>query len=455
MPVYVFIMMNYTETIKYLYNSAPLFQNVGGRAYKEGLDNTLTLDAHLGNPQNSFKSIHIAGTNGKGSCAHSIASVLQGFGLKVGLYTSPHLMDFRERIRINGKVIPKGYVIDFVEKLRPSFECLHPSFFEITTALAFKYFADEKVDVAIIEVGLGGRLDCTNVITPIMSIITNISLDHTQFLGETLDKIAVEKAGIIKHRVPVVIGESVEETKPIFELKAKKENASIIFAEEFPEVIQADIKDSVEINYESRSFGKIKSHLCGEYQLKNMNTILTALHLLFSEKLLAKLNDKVDSMKREECESIVRRGLEVVELRTGLMGRWQVVCKKPKVICDTGHNPGGWKYLAIQLSHSKYNKLHIVFGMAADKDVSSVLESLPKTANFYFTQASVKRAMECHELQVLALKHGIEGNSFSNVRDAYEAAQSVALPDDLIYIGGSSFIVADFLKFFTTKDLDK
>ena len=443
--------MNYTETIKYLYNSAPLFQNVGGKAYKEGLDNTLALDAHLGNPQNSFKSIHIAGTNGKGSCAHSIASVLQEFGLKVGLYTSPHLVDFRERIRINGKVIPEGYVIDFVEKLRPLFERLHPSFFEITTALAFKYFADEKVDVAVIEVGLGGRLDCTNVITPIMSVITNISLDHIQFLGETLDKIATEKAGIIKREVPVVIGESSEETEPIFEQKAKKETAPIIFAEDCPEVIQADIKDSEEINYESRSVGKIKSHLCGEYQLKNMNTILTALHLLFSEKLLDKLNDKVDSMKKEECESIIRKGLEVVEVSTGLMGRWQVVCKKPKVICDTGHNPGGWKYLAPQLSHSSYNKLHIVFGMAADKDVSSVLKSLPQTASFYFTQASVKRAMDCHELQALALKHGIVGNSFSNVKEAYEAARFAASPDDLIYIGGSSFIVADFLKFFSPR----
>lgn len=438
--------MNYSDTIQYLYESAPLFQNVGGKAYKEGLDNTLAIDSHLGNPQNTFPSIHIAGTNGKGSCAHSIASVLQAFGLKVGLYTSPHLVDFRERIRINGKMIPENYVVDFVRDEQKFFENIHPSFFEITTALAFKYFSDEKVDVAVIEVGLGGRLDCTNVITPVMSVITNISLDHTQFLGDTLAKIASEKAGIIKRNVPAVIGETTNETRQVFEQKAEEENAPIVFAEDEPEIVSTENKNKIETDYMSRTFGEIKSHLCGEYQQKNMNTIMTCLRVLIQSHPLQPLNNRISNIDTEECFRLVRKGLEEVVQRTGLRGRWQIVSERPMVICDTGHNPGGWKYLSHQLANTNHGNLHIVFGMSADKDIATVIDMLPKNANYYFTQASVKRAMDCHELKRLASTHGIEGKSFDSVEKAYEAARSEAKEDDLIYIGGSSFVVADFFK---------
>lgn len=437
--------MNYQETINYLYQSAPLFQNVGGKAYKEGLDNSLALDAHLGNPQCSFPSIHIAGTNGKGSCAHSIASVLQGFGLKVGLYTSPHLVDFRERIKIDGEMIPKDYVVRFVERERAFFEPLHPSFFELTTAMAFLYFADSGVDVAVVEVGLGGRLDCTNVITPVLSIITNISLDHTQFLGSTPAAIATEKAGIIKHGVPVVIGEADNQTRPVFEQKAIAEAAPIIFAEDKPEVTYSKNISSAEVDYESQSFGTIKSHLSGEYQARNMNTILTSLRQIFGKGLLPALNSKAYGMKKSDVESVVRKGLEDVPIRTGLMGRWQIVGNNPTVVCDTGHNPGGWKYLTHQLHNTPCRQLHIVFGMAADKDVASVLSMLPHSASYYFTQASVRRAMPCSDLQLLAKSCGLQGKAYPTVRLAYEAALTAAQPSDFIYVGGSSFVVADFL----------
>lgn len=408
--------MDYQNTLTYLYNSVPMFQQVGGSAYKEGLENTRTLDEHFAHPHRSFRTIHVAGTNGKGSCSHTLAAILQEAGYRVGLYTSPHLVDFRERIRINGKPISEEYVIRFVEEERSFFEPLHPSFFELTTAMAFRYFADEKVDVAVIEVGLGGRLDCTNIIRPDLCIITNISLDHTQFLGSTLAQIAGEKAGIIKSGIPVVIGETTPETKPVFLQKAQEVAAPIYFAEE------NDREDYPGVEFE----------LKGLYQTKNKRTILTAL------PLLKEAGYRLD-------EQSVRSGFaHVVEL-TGLMGRWQKLQDSPTLVCDTGHNVGGIACIVEQLGQQSYRQLHIVIGMVNDKDVRGVLALLPKDAVYYFTKASVKRALPEEELQVLAAAAGLEGNTYPDVPAAVRAAQEKSLPEDFIFVGGSSFIVADLL----------
>lgn len=408
--------MNYQNTLTYLYNSAPMFQQVGGSAYKEGLENTRILDKHFGNPHHSFRTIHVAGTNGKGSCSHTIAAILQEAGYRVGLYTSPHLVDFRERIRINGRPIPEEYVVHFVEKERSFFEPLHPSFFELTTAMAFCYFADEKVDVAVIEVGLGGRLDCTNIIHPDLCIITNISFDHTQFLGDTLAKIAGEKAGIIKKDIPVVIGETTPETKAVFLQRAEEVNAPMIFAE-----------DTTKNDYPG-----MRTELQGLYQIKNTRTILTAL------PLLKKAGYHID-------EQSVRNGFAHVCELTGLMGRWQKLQDTPTLICDTGHNVGGITYIAEQLKQQNYRQLHIIIGMVNDKDVSGVLALLPKDATYYFTKASVKRALPEEELCKLAAKAGLQGSCYPNVSAAVTAAQEKSHPEDFIFVGGSSFIVADLL----------
>ena len=408
--------MNYQNTLTYLYNSAPMFQQVGGSAYKEGLENTRILDEHFGNPHYSFRTIHVAGTNGKGSCSHTIAAILQEAGYRVGLYTSPHLVDFRERIRINGRPIPEEYVVHFVEKERSFFEPLHPSFFELTTAMAFCYFADEKVDVAVIEVGLGGRLDCTNIIHPDLCIITNISFDHTQFLGDKLAKIAGEKAGIIKKDIPVVIGETTPETKAVFLQRAEEVNAPIIFAE----------------NTTKNDYPGMRTELQGLYQIKNTRTILTAL------PLLEKAGYHID-------EQSVRNGFAHVCELTGLMGRWQKLQDTPTLICDTGHNVGGITYIAEQLKQQNYRHLHIIIGMVNDKDVSGVLALLPKDATYYFTKASVKRALPEEELCKLAAKAGLQGSCYPNVPAAVTAAQEKSHPEDFIFVGGSSFIVADLL----------
>ena len=409
--------MNYQETLTYLYEQVPMFQRVGGSAYKEGLDNTWTLDAHFGHPHQSFRTIHVAGTNGKGSVSHTLAAVLQSAGYKTGLYTSPHLVDFRERIRINGTPISKEYVIDFVERERSFFEPLHPSFFELATAMAFRYFADEQVDVAVIEVGLGGRLDCTNIIKPDLSIITNISFDHVQFLGDTLAKIATEKAGIIKPHTPVVIGETTPETKPVFLAKAAEVDAPIFFAEE------NDREDYPGVEYE----------LKGIYQEKNKHTLFTAL------PLLKEAGYHID-------EETVREGFaHVVEL-TGLMGRWQKLHDHPTLVCDTGHNVGGIKYVAEQLKQQPCHELQIIIGMVNDKDISGVLALLPKKATYYFTQASVKRALPAEELYKLATEAGLRGDAYPDVKSAVEAALQKSLPEDFIFVGGSNFIVADLLE---------
>lgn len=433
--------MTYEETIQYLFNSAPLFQHVGGAAYKEGLSTTHILDAHFNHPHNQYKTIHIAGTNGKGSCAHTIAAILQHTGLKVGLYTSPHLVDFRERIRINGEMMPQQYVIDFVEKERSFFEPLHPSFFELTTALAFKYFAEQHVDVAVIEVGLGGRLDCTNIISPILSVITNISFDHTQFLGSTLAQIASEKAGIIKHKVPVIIGECNAETRSVFEHKAHEVEAPILFAEDNKEVLSSEFSDLYGHklrHYTTRSFGDIYGELTGECQIKNANTILCALHSL--SKIFSVTHEDITYAFEHVCEM------------TGLRGRWQILQEHPTIICDTGHNTGGWQYLAHQLAQiaTSGNKLHIVFGMASDKDIERVMSTLPHEACYYWTKASVKRATSEQTIANIATKYDLHGKTYSNVAEAYEAAVNNASTNDYIYVGGSSFIVADLLRYKQT-----
>ena len=392
--------MTYKETTEYLFTSAPLFQNIGKDAYKEGLYNTEMLDEHFGHPHRLYKTIHIAGTNGKGSCSHTLASILQQAGYRVGLFTSPHLIDFRERIRVNGEMIPEQYVVDFVAKHRSFFEPLHPSFFELTTAMALRYFADEHVDIAVIEVGLGGRLDCTNIISPLISLITNISFDHVNFLGNTLAKIAGEKAGIIKSDTPVVIGEVVDETRPVFSAKAKDMNAPIHFAEEEQEIVSSEYNMKGGIDYMTKTYGSFYSELGGTCQIKNTNTILCAV-----KYLNPLLNNQL-------TEDDIRKGFMYVCENTGLMGRWQEL------------------------------------GMVNDKDINGVLSMLPKNAVYYFTQASVKRAMPYSDIQALAARHELAGNAYPTVAEAYCKAREDAAENDFIYVGGSSFVVADLLSSF-------
>lgn len=410
-------MMTYEETVKYLFHVTPVFEKTGASAYKEGLSNTHALDEHFGHPHRQFKTIHVAGTNGKGSCSHTLAAILQSAGYKVGLYTSPHLVDFRERIRVNGQCISKEYVVDFVEQERSFFEPLHPSFFELTTAMAFKYFAEQAVDIAVIEVGLGGRLDCTNIITPVLSIITNISFDHTQFLGNTLAKIAGEKAGIIKKNVPVVIGETTPETLPVFQKKAAAKSAPLHLAEAFEVAHDYDFE------------------LKGLYQQKNKQTILCAVNCLKDVFTIP--------------EEAIKIGMAHICELTGLTGRWQTLQTRPLVICDTGHNVGGWQYLAEQIKAQTCKTLRIVFGMVDDKDINTVMQLLPKQAVYYFTQASSHRAIPVHKVQEIAKAHQLEGTTFSNVKDAYQQALSDAHPEDFIFVGGSSYLVADLLTDFT------
>lgn len=434
--------MTYKETLDYLFNVAPLFQNIGQGAYKEGLSNTHALDEHFGHPHRKFRTIHVAGTNGKGSCSHTIAAILQSSGLKVGLYTSPHLVDFRERIRVNGEMISERRVIDFVEKERAFFEPLYPSFFELTTALAFKYFEEQKVDVAVIEVGLGGRLDCTNIISPDLSIITNISFDHVQFLGDTLEKIAGEKAGIIKPVTPVVIGETNghKEVRLVFEETAKRLGAPITFADESG-VVKSSASASIEKHgtaigraYETTLLGDLYGELGGDCQVYNTATILNAIMQL--RRIGYTISD-----------DNIRQGFAHVCELTGLMGRWQQFASAPLSICDTGHNVGGLQYIAAQLEAMRPTDgvLRLVIGMVGDKDVSGSLSLLPRNAVYYFTQASIKRAMNVKDIQSIAEKLGLQGNCYPTVTEAYHAARADSGATDMIFVGGSSFIVADLL----------
>lgn len=431
--------MTYKETTEYLFASAPLFQQQGAGAYKEGLQTTLALDDHFGHPHRRFRTIHVAGTNGKGSCSHTIAAVLQAAGYRVGLYTSPHLVDFRERIRINGEMIPEQYVVDFVANERSFFEPLHPSFFELATAMAFKYFADENVDVAVVEVGLGGRLDCTNIIHPEVCVITNISFDHVGFLGDTLAKIAAEKAGIMKAGVPVIIGEANAETRPVFESSAVAVGAPIIFAEDM----------------DDEPFGHVESSLKGFCQEKNTRTITTALARLLLDQNL-KTDDDDARYLEQDCKMSrllftlddVSRGFAEVCQLTGLRGRWETVGESPLTICDTGHNVGGWQYIVPQLTKLSEGKtLRMVFGMVNDKDITTVLQMLPKDAVYYFCNASVKRALAADAIASQAADFGLIGRSCGSVSEAYTAAKSEATSDDVIFIGGSSFVVADLLTY--------
>lgn len=428
--------MNYQETLNYLYNSTPVFEHVGAVAYKEGLQNTLALDKHFNHPHTNFKTIHIAGTNGKGSCSHSLASILQEAGYKVGLYTSPHLVDFRERIRVNGQCISKERVVKFIKDERKFFEPLHPSFFELTTALAFKYFDEQKVDIAIIEVGLGGRLDCTNIISPILSIITNISFDHTQFLGDTLAKIAAEKAGIIKKGVPVIIGEANEETRPVFQSKANEVNSDIVFAEDNAIVTSSSPIVDGGRKYNLSNNSTLVGELSGDYQERNMNTILCACNILKQMNII-------------KNDDVIAKGLTNICKNTGLLGRWQTIQNNPTVVCDTGHNVGGWNYLAPQIKRQQCNQLRIVFGMVDDKDINSVMYLLPKNAIYYWTQAESKRAIKAERVAEIAIKHDLRGEIFDNVEVAYTKALQDSNKDDFVFVGGSSYIVADLLTFLS------
>lgn len=422
--------MTYNQAVQYLFDSAPMFQNVGAAAYKEGLGGTLFLDEHFGHPHRSYRTIHVGGTNGKGSVCHTLAAILQAQGYRVGLYTSPHLVDFRERIRVNGKMISKKRVIEFVEDLKASLlegrlEGGY-SFFELATALAFKYFEEQKVDFAVIEVGLGGRLDCTNIITPVLSVITNISFDHVQFLGDTLPKIASEKAGIIKPGIPVCIGENINpEVKAVFQNKADEVGAPITFAEESP----------LQFPFWGSDFKPALTGLCQE---KNTRTILTSVRLLRESGI-------------EISEKAIERGFAEVCTMTGLMGRWQILSKKPLTICDTAHNVGGLQYIFRHLASIPHQRLHLVIGMVSDKDVNTVLTLVPKDAICYFTQASVNRAMPAEELTRRAKAIGMQGATYTDVASAYDTALSNASADDIIYIGGSTFVVADLLAYLNTK----
>lgn len=428
--------MTYDETLDYLYHQMPEYQRIGDKAYKPGLDNSLALDGIFDHPHRRYKTIHVGGTNGKGSVSHLLAAILQESGYKVGLYTSPHLIDFRERIRVNGEMISREFVMDFVEQYRKQFEPVMPSFFELTMEMAFLYFAQREVDIAVIEVGLGGRLDSTNIISPDLSIITNIGFDHMKQLGNTLPKIAAEKAGIIKSYTPVVIGETGNaEVTQVFIDKAQSVNAPIVFAELYMNNFKAEKCESGWLLFHADGYPGIKSELRGLAQDKNARTVLTAVEVLLETGYVIP-------------KASVYKGFANVTSITGLMGRWQQLQTSPKIICDIAHNAHGIQYVAEQLQSENFNRLHMVFGMANDKDIDPVFSLLPRDAVYYFTKASVERALDEKILARQAETHGLNGESFSSVKEAIEAAKENADKNDLIFIGGSSFIVADALLLF-------
>lgn len=425
--------MTYQETLDYLYIKTPMFQSIGAGAYKPGLQTVERLSEMFGNPQREFKTIHVGGTNGKGSTAHTIAAVLQSAGYKVGLFTSPHLIDFRERIRVNGRMIDESEVCDFVDRfINRGGEELQCSFFELTTVMAFEHFAKQKVDVAVIEVGLGGRLDSTNIITPELSVITNISLDHTALLGHTPVEIAREKAGIIKENVPVVIGESTGEVREVFRSTADLRHAPVCYADDSNVYERAEAHDDC-IIYHSTPWGEIRAELCGDCQTKNAATILCAL------KGLAEIGFEINS-------DAVADGFANVCRLTGLAGRWMKVSDNPTVICDTGHNVGGWSYLSERLK-SLGDKLHMVIGFVNDKDVSGILDMMPREAHYHFVKPSVPRGLDADQLSVKAEAAGLQGSVSQSVEDGYKIALSQAKEGDTIFVGGSTFVVADLLKF--------
>jgi len=432
----------YQSTLDYLYARLPMFTRIGAAAYKADLNNTIALCSALANPQNNFKTIHIAGTNGKGSVSHFMSSILQEAGYKTGLYTSPHLLDFRERIKINGQMVSKDFVIQFTKKIKPLIEKIEPSFFEVTVAMAFEYFAKQKVDIAVIETGLGGRLDSTNIINPILSIITNISYDHQNLLGNTLQEIAGEKAGIIKEKTPVVIGKTQPEIKAVFDNKAKEKNADIYFADEYYSPLDIKYKNGLlETEYTDKQKNKIihlKSALVGKYQEENIITVLKSSEILNSEGFSL-------------TDSIIQNGIENVLKNTGFMGRWQVLQNNPLVVCDIAHNEAGLRVVFEQAQSLKYSTLHIVFGMVKDKDVSKAITLLPKNATYYFCQPALPRALEVNSLYTFAKEDGLQGSAHDTVKKALDAAIAKAIPDDFILITGSAFVVAEALEAWQEK----
>lgn len=432
-------MKDYDQVINYLYEHLPFYQRSGPAAYKDNLDNTLALDKMYGHPHKRFRSVHVAGTNGKGSVSHMLASVLMEAGFKTGLYTSPHLKDFRERIRVNGGMIQQefvvGFVNDFISRNRDGE--LEPSFFELTVMMAFEYFAKQKIDVAVIEVGLGGRLDSTNIITPALSVITNISYDHTALLGDTLGKIALEKAGIIKRSVPIVIGETHPETEVVFKGVANIKSAPIIFADKLYKTeysaYTSDAKQLFTIRQSGGvAFEDLQLDLLGKYQVKNACTLLAAI------KELQKAGWDIP-------ESAIRKGLEQVTKNTGLMGRWQKLGSNPLIVCDTGHNESGIREIVSQLQLTPHKELHVVIGMVNDKDINAVLSLLPREAHYYFTKAAIPRALDENKLMKQAAYFNLKGTSFPTVQKAFDAARKNSNPDDLIIVTGSTFVVAEVL----------
>ncbi|NNT72405.1 bifunctional folylpolyglutamate synthase/dihydrofolate synthase [Flavobacterium sp. IMCC34852] len=406
--------MNYKETLDWMFNQLPMYQTQGATAYRKDITNTVLLANHLGNPEKHLKCIHVAGTNGKGSTSHLLASVLQEAGYKVGLYTSPHLKDYRERIAINGKPISEDYVCDFINNNKSFFEAHQLSFFEMSVGLAFEYFVKQKTDINIIEVGMGGRLDSTNIITPLISVITNIGLDHTQFLGNSLEAIAFEKAGIIKPNIPVVIGEYVTETKSVFETKAKETNSEIYFA-----------SDLTHENYPSA--------LLGDYQFYNKKTVLQTLKVLQEKQLLS------------VSEEAIKKGfLKVIE-NTNLQGRWQQLGENPKIICDTAHNAHGLSIVLNQLKKEKFDTLHIVLGVVNDKNLEEILPLFPKNAKYYFCKPNIPRGLEAEILATKAADFELKGEIYNSVSNAYANTTKNATVNDLIYVGGSTFVVAEIL----------
>lgn len=405
--------MNYIDTVNWMFNQLPMYQNKGKSAYKEDLSNTILLANHLKNPENKFKSIHVAGTNGKGSTSHMIASILQDAGYKVGLYTSPHLKDFRERIKINGKCISKQFVTQFIKRNKSFFEANALSFFEMTVGLAFDYFAKQNIDIAIIEVGLGGRLDSTNIIIPEVSVITNIGLDHTRFLGNTIQEIAKEKGGIIKPNIPVVIGEAQKDTSPIFIGIARVQQSPICFADQL-------IKDNFE------------SDLKGNYQKHNIKTAIQTIYELKKKHF-------------DISDNAIKTGLLSVVKNTGLKGRWQVLQNNPKIICDIAHNKEGLLYVMKQLKEESYNRLHMVLGMVNDKNLKTIIDLFPKKATYYFCKPNVLRGLDETVLMDSFTKKGYKGSAYGSVAVALKNAKNNANKNDLIYVGGSTFVVAEII----------
>jgi dihydrofolate synthase/folylpolyglutamate synthase len=428
--------MTYAETLDYLYNALPMFSRMGSAAFKKDLTNIKILCDHLGNPHQKFKSIHVAGTNGKGSVSHMLASIFQKAGYKTGLYTSPHLYDFRERIRLNGQLIPEKFVVDFTAQIKPLAEEIQPSFFEITVAMAFDFFAQQEVDVAVIEVGLGGRLDSTNIITPELSIITNIGWDHMNLLGNTLAEIASEKAGIIKENVPVVIGETLLETKAVFEQAAVEKRSPLFFSEMMFEEVEHKINSNkLEVTFRKTNDGytSVETDLPGLYQVKNLRTVLTAVEVL-------------DKMGWKLPEEIVRTALKETKASTGLQGRWEVIHQKPLVVLDVAHNKNGIEQMLQHIAGLSIGQLHLVLGTVKDKDIDGILSLLPSSASYYFTQAHILRALPAEELKVKAAIWQLYGNVYENGNLALQAALGKAKEDDLIIVCGSIFLVAEITR---------